>query len=107
MWKRLLFSLLLVTVLVVGCEPQQPSEVITDAYTAQIRPDRWTVQLNPRFFLPDVKSVSVAFGGTLYGVYLTKDKVILPPSPKPKQLVLTGYNKHGEPVMKTIFMLPR
>jgi len=101
MLKRFLISCLFV--FVVSCIPQP---INTDAFTAQIQSDNWTVQLKPDYFSPEVKSVSVTFGSTLYGVYLTTDKLVLPSSSKPKKLTLTGYDSQGKPVMKNTFMLP-
>jgi hypothetical protein len=97
---------LILCFVLLGMTSCTPTLVTTDAFIAQEVSDNWTIQLKPEYFFPEVTSVSVTYGYTLYGIYLPNDKLIIPRSDKTKNLILKGYDVKGKLLIQTTFTLP-
>lgn len=112
MIRRILLGIAIVAVLLLGgafiskriSDPPLHT-VDTPAFVASMGKHLWAITLKPTYFTPETKSVSLTYNNALYGVYLPTDKVYLPVLPLPKQVILTGLDADGNPIMKKTFTL--
>jgi len=67
----------------------------TPAFVAEMGESIWVLTLQRGYFKPQVKSISIKYDKTLYGIFLPTDKIYLPILSYPTELVMTGMNENG------------
>ena len=79
----------------------------TPAFVAEMGKAVWVINLQPGYFKPSVKSVSIKYNKVLYGIFLTTDKIYLPILDKRTKLVMTGLDENGIKVSRNEYTMER
>lgn len=114
--KILFLALLIATLAYVGyyVSPKLPYQVKiqnvsvvtveTEAFTAVKQQNNWILTLKPKHYSDKIKSITISYNGTFYGVFLLSDKIYLPVFVAPSvDLTLSCLDKEGKPLTSESF----
>jgi hypothetical protein len=77
----------------------------TDAFTVIRSQNTWALSLKINYFPQKIKSVSITYNDTFYGVFLLRDKIYLPFVASPTELIISSLDEEGNPIINESFIL--